>query len=109
MALAVIKKITRECHNIEQALDQRICGETECRYIDNCDRNLKRIQHLLSPDANNELKRSLAELRTLIDANFQSEEGRRSSVRHINSGESVYHCIHILLSYRLAYITASVQ
>lgn len=65
MALAVIEKTTRKWHEIERALTQGICGERERRSIENCERNLGRIEHLLSPDTNNELKSSLAQLKTL--------------------------------------------
>ena len=102
MALAVIEKTTRKWHEIERALTQGICGERERRSIENCERNLGRIEHLLSPDTNNELKSSLAQLKTLIDANFRAGEDRRFSVRCISSGESLYYCIHALL-YALMY------
>lgn len=95
MALAVIEKTTRKWHEIERALTQGICGERERRSIENCERNLGRIEHLLSPDTNNELKSSLAQLKTLIDVHFHAGEDRRFSVRRISSGESVYHCIYV--------------
>lgn len=87
MALAVIEKNTRKWHEIQRA--HGICGERERRSIENCERNLGRIEHLLSPDTNNELKSSLAQLKTLIDANFHAGEDRRFSVRRISSGESI--------------------
>uniref|UniRef100_A0A3B4X6N3 Reverse transcriptase domain-containing protein n=1 Tax=Seriola lalandi dorsalis TaxID=1841481 RepID=A0A3B4X6N3_SERLL len=77
-----------------------ICGESEHFSIENCGRNLERIEHLLSPDTNIELRSSLAELRMLITANVQADEDRSFSVRCISSGESVYHGIHII-SYTL--------
>ena len=96
MVLAVIEKITRKCHEIEQALNQGICGEREHRSIDSCGRNLERIEHLLSPDTNDELRNSLGELRMLITATVQADEDRSFSVRRISSGESVYYGIHIM-------------
>lgn len=94
MALGVIEKATRKCHEIERALAQGICGERERRCVENCERNLRRIEHLLSPDTNNELKSSFAELKSVIDANFHAGEDRRFFVGRIRSGESVCHCIH---------------
>ena len=89
MALAVIEKNTRKWHEIQRAFTQGICGERERCSIENCERNLGRIEHLLSPDTNNELKSSLAQLKTLIDANFHAGEDRRFSVRRTSSGESI--------------------
>ncbi|XP_051980812.1 uncharacterized protein LOC127642153 [Xyrauchen texanus] len=80
------RKTTRKWHEIERALTQGFCGERERRSFENCERNLGRIEHLLSPDTNNELKSSLAQLKTLIDANFHPGEDRRFSVRRISSG-----------------------
>ena len=40
MALAVIEKITRKCHEIEQAHTQGMCGERERRSIESCQRNI---------------------------------------------------------------------
>lgn len=62
--------------------------------VENCERNFRRIEYLLSPDTNNELKNSLALLKSLIDANFHAGEDRRFFVRGIRSGGSICHCIH---------------
>lgn len=60
IALGVIEKDTRKWHEIERALTQGICGERERRCIENCERDPPKIEHLLSPDTNNELQSILA-------------------------------------------------
>lgn len=87
MALGIIEKATRKWHEIERALAQGICGERERRSLENCQRNIQRIEHLLSPDTNNELKSSLDELKTLLDAHFHAGQDRGFSVGRISSGE----------------------
>ena len=94
MALAVIEKITRKCHEIEQAHTQGMCGERERHSIESCQRNLGRIEYLISPETNNELKRCLAEQTNLVGTHFQAREDRSFSLGRIRSGVSVYHCIH---------------
>ncbi|CAL8392205.1 unnamed protein product [Arctogadus glacialis] len=88
MALAVIEKITRKCHEIEQAHTQGMCGERERRSIESCQRNLGRIEYLLSPESNNDLKRCLAELKNLVGTHFQAGEDRSFSVGRIHSGRA---------------------
>ena len=57
MALAVIEKITRKCHEIEQAHTQGMCGERERRSVESCKINLGRIEYLISAETNNKLKK----------------------------------------------------
>ena len=54
--MAVIEKITRKCHEIEHAHTQGMCGERERCSIESCQRNLGRIEYLISPETNNKLK-----------------------------------------------------
>ena len=43
MAVAVVDKIVRKCHEIERAYHQGVCGERELRSLESCDINLQRI------------------------------------------------------------------
>ncbi|KAK0136579.1 hypothetical protein N1851_027264 [Merluccius polli] len=96
MAVAVVDKIVRKCHEIERAYHQGVCGERELRSLERCDRNLQRIVYLLSPDTLEDLRRSLDGLRTLISrSGVTLAENVGFSAHRISSGRQGRPAIHV--------------
>ena len=89
MAVAVVDRIVRKCHEIERAYRQGICGERELRSLESCTRNLQRIEHFLSPNTLEDLRRSLDGLRTHISGGTDLAETGGFSVHRIHSGEII--------------------
>uniref|UniRef100_A0A3Q2T220 Integrase catalytic domain-containing protein n=1 Tax=Fundulus heteroclitus TaxID=8078 RepID=A0A3Q2T220_FUNHE len=81
MALAVLDKIVRKCHNIERAFHYGICREREKRVIEECLRNLQRISDLLSADTHNALKNGLEELKVQLLTHVQAGNNEYSAAR----------------------------
>ncbi|XP_014830574.1 PREDICTED: uncharacterized protein LOC106908860 isoform X1 [Poecilia mexicana] len=86
MALAVLDKIVRKCHNIERAFQYGIYGERENRVLEECLRNLQRISDLLSADTHNALKNGLEELKVLLSTHVQAGNGEYSAARASSGG-----------------------
>uniref|UniRef100_A0A3B5MQC0 Integrase core domain-containing protein n=1 Tax=Xiphophorus couchianus TaxID=32473 RepID=A0A3B5MQC0_9TELE len=86
MALAVLDKIVRKCHNIERALQYGICGERENRVLEECLRNLQRISDLLSAKTHNALKNGLGELKVLLSTHVQAGSGEYSAAPASSGG-----------------------
>ncbi|XP_049898945.1 uncharacterized protein LOC126389342 isoform X1 [Epinephelus moara] len=95
MAVAVVDKIVRKCHEIERAYHQGICGERELRSLDSCNINLQRIANVLSPHTLEELRRSLDGVRTRISRAGVAAEYVGFSAHRINSGRRGRPAIHV--------------
>lgn len=90
MALSVVDRILRTCHEVERAHTQGICGEREIRSIDNCLRNLERIAHFLSPATHDELSNSLVQLKATMSTRAQRAGNVAFSADRLTSGESLH-------------------
>lgn len=88
MAIAVIDKIVRKCHEIERNYNQGLCGEQELRSLESCARNLRRIEPFLSFE---ELRQGLDGLRTVISGVVLAGNGGFSA-RRMHSGEFTLVC-----------------
>ena len=91
MAVAVIDKIVRKCHEIERIYNQGHCSEKEQRSLVSCLRNLRRIEPSLTADTFEDLWQSLHDLGTVLSGVTHAGNGG-FSVPRIHSGEFTLLC-----------------